>query len=146
MKNHQEVIIMENIMRKPVTATASIDLVTTYRFTLFTLLAAGLYLLSCTQAFAIVSPTEIGTVLCNATAIIMLDVGQGLATLAVVALGVGALFGKVTWGMALTTVTGIGTIFGAVGIVGWLTQSFLPLIASISCAGGLVELGSDLFR
>jgi type IV secretory pathway VirB2 component (pilin) len=127
---------MENIMRKPISVAASMDLAAIYRFSLLSLLTAVLYMISCAQAFASINPTEIGTVLCNATAIIMMDVGQGLATLAVVALGVGALFGKVTWGMALTTVTGIGTIFGAVGIVGWLTQSFLPLIASISCAVG----------
>lgn len=132
-------------MRKPITAAISMDPAAIYHFTLFTLLATALYLLSCTQAFASLNPTEIGTVLCNATAIVVADVGQGLATLAVVALGVGALFGKVTWGMALTTATGIGTIFGAVGIVGWLTESFLPYIASISCAGGFAVGIGGLF-
>lgn len=39
--------------------------------------------------------------------------GQAIATLAVIIIGVGALLGKVSWGMAIIVGLGIATIFGA---------------------------------
>lgn len=44
-------------------------------------------------------------------------VGSALATLGVVIVAIGALMGKVSWGMAIMVAVGIGAIFGAGKIV-----------------------------
>jgi type IV secretory pathway VirB2 component (pilin) len=67
------------------------------------------------------SGNAIGDVLCNVVDWFTGTLGQGIASLAVIVLGVGALMGKVTHGMALTTIVGIATIFGAPDIVQELT-------------------------
>jgi type IV secretory pathway VirB2 component (pilin) len=41
------------------------------------------------------------------------NIAPGIATLAVIALGIGASFGKVSWGMAVLAGVGIAAIFGA---------------------------------
>ncbi len=43
--------------------------------------------------------------------------GKALATIAITIIGIGALLGKVSWGMALIVGTGVAIIFGAAGIV-----------------------------
>ncbi len=63
----------------------------------------------------------IGNLLCNVADWFTGSVGQGIATLAVIVLGIGALFGKVSQGMAITTMIGISVIFGAPDIVKDLT-------------------------
>ena len=63
----------------------------------------------------------IGNLLCNVADWFTGSVGQGIATLAVIVLGIGALFGKVSQGMAITTMVGISVIFGAPDIVYDLT-------------------------
>ncbi len=57
------------------------------------------------------SPIE--KVLCTVLLIIIGDVGRGIATLAVMSMGIGAMLGKVTWGQALTVAAGIAIMFGA---------------------------------
>lgn len=47
-------------------------------------------------------------------------VGKGVATLAVIILGLGALFGKVSWTMTVVGVTGVALLFGATNIVSGL--------------------------
>ncbi len=39
--------------------------------------------------------------------------GAGIATLAIIIIGVGALLGKVSWGMAIIVGLGVATVFGA---------------------------------
>ena len=63
----------------------------------------------------------IGDLLCKVAGWFTGTVGQGIATLAVIVLGIGALFGKVSQGMAITTMVGISVIFGAPDIVYDLT-------------------------
>ena len=48
-------------------------------------------------------------------------VGAAIASLAVIFLGIGAFFGKVTWGMAIMFAAGIFAIFGAGEIVESIT-------------------------
>ena len=48
-------------------------------------------------------------------------IGSALASLSVVFLGIGAFFGKVTWGTAATFTAGIMAIFGAGDIVSAVT-------------------------
>jgi type IV secretory pathway VirB2 component (pilin) len=45
------------------------------------------------------------------------NTGKGLATIAVTIIGIGALFGKLNWGMALIVALGIAIVFVAAGLV-----------------------------
>lgn len=49
------------------------------------------------------------------------SVGSAVASLAVIFLGIGAFFGKVTWGMAVMFAAGIFAIFGSAEIVEAIT-------------------------
>lgn len=59
----------------------------------------------------------IGELLCNVAGWFTGPVGSGIATLAILVVGVGALMGKVSWGMAIIVGIGIAVIFGAPTIV-----------------------------
>lgn len=80
-------------------------------FTMF--LALGCFIIMAEPAFAQAQQSALFYVLCNVVSFFMGNIGRGLATLAVIALGVGALFGKVSWGLAVTVGVGIGAMFGA---------------------------------
>jgi type IV secretory pathway VirB2 component (pilin) len=56
-------------------------------------------------------------VMCNVVLILTGTTGKAVATVAVIAVGVGALLGKISWGMALIVALGIALIFGAASIV-----------------------------
>ncbi len=56
-------------------------------------------------------------VMCNVVLILTGTTGKAVATVAVIAVGVGALLGKISWGMALIVALGIALIFGASSIV-----------------------------
>ncbi len=58
-----------------------------------------------------------GTVLCTVTGWFTGNTGQGLATIAITVIGIGALLGKVSWGMAIIVGIGVAVIFGASEIV-----------------------------
>jgi type IV secretion system protein VirB2 len=59
----------------------------------------------------------IGNLLCNVAKWFTGPVGQGIATLAIIVVGLGALMGKVSWGMAIIVGIGVAVIFGAPAIV-----------------------------
>lgn len=73
------------------------------------------------NAYAVTSP--MGAVLCAVVAVIYGNLGRACATLAVIALGGGAMFGKVSWGLGITVVVGIGILFGALGTVDWIVTN-----------------------
>lgn len=54
---------------------------------------------------------------CNILSVVTGTVGKGIATIALVIIGVGALMGKVSWGMAIIVALGIAIVFGASSIV-----------------------------
>lgn len=58
--------------------------------------------------------------LCNVINWFNGPIGKGVTTLAVIILGLGALFGKVSWTMALVGITGVALVFGATSVVGGL--------------------------
>lgn len=62
----------------------------------------------------------IGGLLCNVAAWFSNSVGKGIATLAIIVVGIGALMGKVSWGMAIIVGLGVAVIFGAPQLVGEL--------------------------
>jgi type IV secretion system protein VirB2 len=45
------------------------------------------------------------------------NLGRGLATIGVSAVAIGAIFGKVSWGLALTVMVGVAVMFGASDIL-----------------------------
>lgn len=49
--------------------------------------------------------------------------GKALATIGVTIIGIGALLGKVSWGMALIVGIGIAIVFGAVTLVNTLSST-----------------------
>ncbi len=51
------------------------------------------------------------------------SVAKGLATLAVVFVGIGAFFGKANWGLVIITAVGIGMLFGAENIAQAISSS-----------------------
>ena len=69
-------------------------------------------------AFATSVDTPMGNVLCTVTGWFTGNTGKGLATIAITVIGIGALLGKVSWGMAMIVGTGVAIVFGAAGIVG----------------------------
>lgn len=64
----------------------------------------------------------IGDVLCTVVSWFTGPIGQGIATLAIIVIGVGALMGKVSWGMAIIVGIGVAVIFGAPAIVEMLSD------------------------
>jgi type IV secretory pathway VirB2 component (pilin) len=68
-------------------------------------------------SFASGSDTPMGTVLCTVTLWFTGNTGKGLATIAITVIGIGALLGKVSWGMAIIVGIGVAIVFGASGIV-----------------------------
>jgi type IV secretion system protein VirB2 len=67
--------------------------------------------------FAFASQTPMGNVLCTVTSWFTGNTGKGLATIAITVIGIGALLGKVSWGMAIIVGIGVAIVFGAAGIV-----------------------------
>ena len=54
---------------------------------------------------------------CNIVAFFTGTIGKALATIALIIIGIGALMGKVSWGMAIIVAIGVALIFGAASIV-----------------------------
>ena len=81
-------------------------------------------------AFAQNSNTPMGNVLCTAAGWFTGNTGKGLATIAITVIGIGALLGKVSWGMAMIVGIGVAIVFGAAGIIN-------------SMGGGINNIGSS---
>ena len=65
-------------------------------------------------------PASIESALCTVIGWFTGNVGKSIATLAIIIIGVGALMGKVSWGMAIIVGLGVAVIFGAPQIAGLL--------------------------
>lgn len=78
--------------------------------------------------------TVLGGLMCNVVGWFTGSVGKGIATLAIIVIGVGALMGKVSWGMAIIVGLGVAIIFGAPSIVDSLAGGTSTGIAG--CADG----------
>lgn len=79
----------------------------------------------------------IGKVLCNVVNWFTGPVGKGIATLAIIVIGVGALMGKVSWGMAIIVGVGVAVIFGASSIVNELGANGSGCGSGIGGVGGI---------
>jgi type IV secretion system protein VirB2 len=58
-----------------------------------------------------------GNVLCTVVRWFTGNTGKGLATIAITIIGIGALLGKVSWGMAMIVGIGVAIVFGAAQLV-----------------------------
>ena len=85
----------------------------TGRFLFVSMVMVLTYLALCATAYATSTYTPMGDVLCSVVDFFYGNLGRGLATLAIIVLGVGALLGKTSWGLALTVGVGISVMFGA---------------------------------
>jgi type IV secretion system protein VirB2 len=56
-------------------------------------------------------------VLCNVVVFMTSTTGKAIATIAIIVVGLGALMGKISWGMALIVALGVALVFGAGKIV-----------------------------
>jgi type IV secretion system protein VirB2 len=63
------------------------------------------------------SDTPMGNVMCTVVKWFTGNTGKGMATIAITVIGIGALLGKVSWGMAIIVGIGVAIVFGAAGIV-----------------------------
>jgi type IV secretion system protein VirB2 len=88
---------------------------------LFTVLTAGIVMLP-DLSFA-AGDTPMGAVLCQVVGWFTGNTGKGLATIAITVIGIGALLGKVSWGMAIIVGIGVAIVFGAAGIVNAMSGS-----------------------
>ena len=101
-------------MRTSSTKTAVISTAALYHFMLLSLVAIAIYVISTSAAFAIAGTNSpMGSVLCYVVSLVYGNLGRGLATLAVVIIGIGATLGKVSWGLAITVGIGIAVVFNA---------------------------------
>lgn len=98
--------------------TQTKELALAWQMSLLVMLSAVVIMLP-DMAFAATTgaDTVIGNMMCNVVGWFTGSTGKGLATLAIIVIGVGALMGKVSWGMAIIVGLGIALIFGAAAMV-----------------------------
>lgn len=102
---------MSNVTSK----TQKSDLSLSWKLCMAVMLSAAVILLP-DMAFA-ATDTPFGAIFCTVVGWFTGNTGKGLATIAVTIIGIGALLGKVSWGMALIVGTGVAIVFGAAAIV-----------------------------
>lgn len=85
----------------------------------------ALLFLLCSQNALAASGTgtdAIASVLCVIVTALQGTIGKGVATIAIVVLGIGLFLGKLSWPLAVATAIGIGMIFGASDMVSWISS------------------------
>lgn len=65
----------------------------------------------------------IAQVLCNVIEIAQGATGKTIATLVIISMAIGLFLGKITWGVAIAVAVGMGVLFGANTVVGFLAGS-----------------------
>lgn len=81
----------------------------------FALLVVALIII---PEMAMAYDSRIGDVMCRAALVFRGNAGRGIATIGICIIGVGALLGKVSWGLAIIVGTGVGALFGSVELLG----------------------------
>jgi len=61
--------------------------------------------------------SPVGNALCNVVLWFTGATGKAMATIGIIVIGVGALMGKVSWGMAIIVGLGVALVFGAAAMV-----------------------------
>lgn len=99
-----------------------------FTYIIFTLvvLAAMFYLIPI-EAFAQEKTTDdVTKVICKVIGLITGGIGKAIAILIVISLAIALFLGKVTWGLAIAVMVGIGVLFGAEYIVSTVTPGGTP--------------------
>jgi type IV secretory pathway VirB2 component (pilin) len=103
--------------RKKSAQAKAIDLRAINKAVFLCLLTVAIYMLLANMAMASGLPagtnSPMGDVMCRVVYFIYGNLGRGMATIAIIILGVGATLGKVSWGLAITVAVGISVIFNA---------------------------------
>src|ERR1700722_20152725 len=55
---------------------------------------------------------SIGSILCTIVQALTGQVGRAIGTIAIITVGIGALMGKISWGLALIVAMGVAIVFG----------------------------------
>ena len=63
---------------------------------------------------------EVTQVICNVINLIQGPTGKTIAILVVISLAIGLFLGKITWGVAIAVAVGMGVLFGANTVVGYV--------------------------
>ena len=105
------------------------DLSQAYQISLMVLLSAVIVMMP-DFAFA-ASNTPMGNVLCTVLYWFVGNTGKGIATIAVTIVGLGALLGKVSWGMAMIVGIGVAIVFGAAGIVNAMGGGVTGIVTNV---------------
>jgi type IV secretion system protein VirB2 len=84
--------------------------------------------------------TPMGAVLCTVVGWFTGNTGKGLATIAITVIGIGALLGKVSWGMAIIVGIGVAIVFGAAGIIDAMFSGVTAAPGTSNPASGCSQL------
>jgi type IV secretory pathway VirB2 component (pilin) len=68
-------------------------------------------------ASSVTNESPMSNALCIAATWITGNTGRGIATIGITIIGIGALLGKVSWGMAMIVGVGVAIVFGSSAIV-----------------------------
>ena len=85
---------------------------------------------------SIVSGSPMSNALCTAATWITGNTGRGIATIGITVIGIGALLGKVSWGMAMIVGVGVAIVFGSTAIVrllGGTTAAGSAAVGNYNC-------------
>lgn len=94
---------------------------TAYRLSL-SFLALSFFILMPDSAFAASTTNPLSATICLVVGWFTQGMGQAIATLGIIVLGIGAMMGKVSWPMALTVAFGVSVMFSGAQIVYLLTS------------------------
>lgn len=94
-------------MRAQSIAIPQQDLLVASRWLMFLFLGIAAYMLLIDVSFAAGQPSAMGNILCKIVSFFQGNLGRGLGTLAIIIVGIGAMLGKVSWGLALIVIVGI---------------------------------------
>jgi type IV secretion system protein VirB2 len=95
-----------------------------FTFTLFAVLFFNFDVLANTSTSkALANNNAISKVLCSIVDALTGTLGQAIATIGIVVLGIGLFTGKLSWTTAVATAIGIGIIFGASQLVTWIATA-----------------------
>lgn len=84
---------------------------------------------------------DLARVFCNIINAFSGGIGRGIATIAVIMVGIGLFMGKLSWGLAIAVAVGIGALFGAESIVGIISGDDASTVCEGS--GGADDTGDS---
>lgn len=91
-------------------------------YTAATFAVAALFATFAPDIAAHAQTTAFGTGICAAVKIVTSDAGKAVATAAIITIAIGALLGRVSWGMAVMIAAGIAGTFAAPQIAEWVAS------------------------